>query len=113
MRLRTILVAIFFALILGYSVVSFSYWLTLQHMLVERGWNASPLEPGGPELVVQVEVGGPASALRLDDEVIAINGQNVERSDFAMENIFRSVKTGDFYNITLRREGQLHDFTLH
>jgi hypothetical protein len=112
MRPRTIIVAIFFVLILGYSITSFSYWFGLRRMLEERGWNASPTEEGGPETIIQVTPNGPASVLRVGDEVVAINGINVERSDYKTENTFRPVKAGDTYNIAVRREVQIHQFTL-
>ena len=80
MKTRTILVGIFFALVAAYTPASYSSWITLQHMLEERGWNASPSEPGGPELVIRVDASGPATELQVGDEIIAINGRNVESS---------------------------------
>jgi hypothetical protein len=112
MKTRTILVGIFFALVAAYTPASYSSWITIQHMLEERGWNASPREPGGPELVVRVDAGGPASDLRVGDELIAINGQSVERSDYKTENVFRQLKREDPYTLTIRRDGQLQDLTL-
>jgi hypothetical protein len=112
MKTRTILVGIFFALVAAYTVVSYGYWITLQHMLDERGWNASPTAPGGPELIVRVDAGGPATDLQVGDEVIAINGQNVERSDYRTENVFRRLNPDDAYTLTIRREGQTRDLTL-
>lgn len=112
MKTRTILIGIFFALVVAYTPASYSGWITGQHMLKERGWNASPSAPGGPELIVRVDAGGPASDLRVGDEVIAINGQNVERSDYRMENVFRRLNRDDAYTLTVRRDGQLRDLTL-
>lgn len=112
MKTRTILVGLFFALVAAYTVVSHSYWVTLQHLLVERGWNASPTEPGGPELVVRVDADGPASDLKVGDEIIAINGQNVERSDYRTENVFRRLNPDDAYTLAVRRDDGLHDITL-
>lgn len=113
MKTRTILVGLFFALTAAYTVASYGYWLTLQHMLDERGWNASPSEPGGPELVNWVEAGGPAAAdLQVGDELIAINGQNVERSDYRTENVFRRIGRDDPYTLTVRRDGRTRDVTL-
>jgi hypothetical protein len=112
MKTRTILVGIFFALVVAYTPASYSQWVTLQHMLEERGWNASPSEPGGPELVVRVDAGGPATDLQVGDEIIAINGQNVERSDYRTENVFRQLDGDDAYTLTVRREGGRRDITL-
>jgi hypothetical protein len=112
MKTRTILVGIFFALVAAYTPASYSSWITIQHMLEERGWNAAPSEPGGPELVVRVDSSGPASDLRVGDEIIAINGRNVERSDYRMENVFRQLKRDDAYTLTIRRDGELRDLTL-
>ncbi|HEV7905966.1 MAG TPA: protein kinase, partial [Pyrinomonadaceae bacterium] len=112
MKTRTILVGIFFALVAAYTVVSHGYWVTLQHMLVERGWNATPKAPGGPELVARVDEGGSATNLQVGDEVIAINGQNVERSDYRTENVFRQLNPDDAYTLTVRRDGGVRDITL-
>ncbi|HYP02904.1 MAG TPA: protein kinase [Pyrinomonadaceae bacterium] len=112
MKTRTILVGIFFALVAAYTPASYSAWVAIQHMVVERGWNAAPSAPGGPELVVRVDANGPASDLQVGDEIIAINGQNVERSDYRMENLFRRLNPDDAYMLTIRREGALRDITL-
>ena len=112
MKTRTILVGIFFALVAAYTVASYGYWVTLQHMLEERGWNASPTAPGGPELVIRVDAGGPATDLQLGDELVAINGQNVERSDYRTENVFRRLNPDDAYTLTVRRDGGVRDITL-
>jgi hypothetical protein len=112
MKTRIILVGIFFALVAAHTVVGHGYWVTLQHMLEERGWNAAPSDPGGPELVVRVDTNGPASELRVGDEVIAINGQNVERSDYRTENVFRRVNPDAAYTLTVRRDDQVRDITL-
>lgn len=112
MKTRTILVGIFFALVAAYTPASYSSWITLQHMLEERGWNAAPRGPGGPELVVRVDAGGPAQGLQVGDEIIAINGQNVERSDYRMENVFRQLNRDAAYTLTIRRDGELRDLTL-
>ena len=110
MKTRTVLVGIFFALMVAYSAVSYSHFLSLQHMLAERGWNASPTEPGGPELVNRVLPDGPAATvLQVGDEIVAINSQIVERSDYKTENAFREVNSGDSYSLTVRRDGQVRD----
>jgi len=115
MKTRTILVGIFFALVAAYTVASYSYFLSLQHMLAERGWNASPTEPGGPELVNRVLPDGPAATvLQVGDEIVTINAQNVERSDYKTENAFREVNSGDSYSLTVRRsDGQVRGLALH
>ncbi|HEY0101390.1 MAG TPA: protein kinase [Pyrinomonadaceae bacterium] len=112
MKTRTILVGIFFALVAAYTPASYSSWITLQHMLEERGWNAAPSAPGGPELIVWVNASGPATDLQVGDEIIAINGQNVERSDYRMENTFRRLNRDEAYTLTIRRDGELRDITL-
>ncbi|HLL70983.1 MAG TPA: protein kinase [Pyrinomonadaceae bacterium] len=111
MKTRTILVGLFFALVAAYTAASYSHFFILHHMLEERGWNASPSEPGGPELVNRVKPDGPAALLRVGDEIVAVNGQNVERSDYKMENVFRQVKRGDSYSLTVRRDGGLSELT--
>ncbi|HKP72190.1 MAG TPA: hypothetical protein VJT82_04585, partial [Pyrinomonadaceae bacterium] len=112
MKTRTTLVGIFFALVAAYTVVSHGYWVTLQHMLVERGWNGAPSTPGGPELIIRVDEGGPASDLRVGDEVVTINGQNVERSDYRTENVFRQLDPDAAYTLTVGRDGGTRDITL-
>ncbi len=112
MKLRLVIVGLFFALVLAYTTSSYYTWLDTQHMLVERGWNGWPDEPGGPELVQQIMPNGPAAALLVGDEIIRINGHDVERSDYKTENAFRPVKPGDTYTITIRRAGQQQEFTL-
>lgn len=111
MKTRIILVGIFFALVAAYTPASYSSWVTIQHMLEERGWNAAPSAPGGPELVVRVDAGGPAPDLRVGDEIIAINGRNVERSDYQMENVFSQLNRDAPYTLTIRRDGELRHLT--
>ena len=112
-RLRLIIVGLFFALVVASTAANYSSFFSVRHMVEERGWNAFPSEPGGPELVNQVRPDGPATVLQVGDEIVAINGQNVERSDYKTENAFRGVNTGDSYSLTVRRDGQVRDLALH
>ncbi len=50
-RLRLILVGLFFALVVASTAANYSSFFSVRHMLEERGWNAFPSEPGGPELI--------------------------------------------------------------
>ncbi|HEY0003972.1 MAG TPA: protein kinase [Pyrinomonadaceae bacterium] len=113
MRLRTIIIGLLLAFIFTYTVANFYVFFSLHHMLAERGWNAAPKEAGGPELVVQVSPDGPASALEIGDEVLAINNERVERSDFKTENAFRKIKHGDNYTMLVRRGGELRELTFN
>ncbi len=113
MRPRSILVGLILVLMLAYSVAVYVNVIPLRRSLMERGWNATPRVPDGAETVVRVDPEGPAAGvLQLDDEIIALNGEQVEYSDRKMESAYGRVARGGAYAMTVRRAGQTLDLSL-
>jgi hypothetical protein len=52
------------------------------------------------------------SSLRIDDEILAINGKQFTNIDRTLEREIYPLKPGSSYTLTIRRNGQLHEFTL-
>ncbi len=67
------------------------------------GWLGMPQE--GRVIVEMIRAGGPATALRIGDEVLAINGQRVENV-FQIEAFFRGIEEGFSYNVLVQRRSQ-------
>jgi hypothetical protein len=113
MRSRSIFVVLVLALTLAYSVAVYVQVIPLRRSLDERGWNASPRVPDGAEAVERVDpAGAAAGVLQIGDEVIALNGEQVEYSDQKMESAYGRVARGGSYAMTVRRAGQTLDLTL-
>ncbi len=113
MRPRIILFALLFALVVGYSVADYALIDVQRYAIEGRGWGTLQAERGGPVSVLMVNAGGPAAdALRVGDEVVAVNGEDTSRSDLRMEQAFTRVAPGATYRLTVRREGRLLEFTL-
>jgi hypothetical protein len=113
MRSRAIIVGIVLALMLAYSVAVYALVLPQRRMLAERGWNATPREADGAEVVATVDPQGAAAGLlRVGDEVVALGGERVESSDRLMEAAYQRVPRGGPYALTVRRDGRLLDLTL-
>src|SRR3712207_6242510 len=113
MRPRTILFALLFALVVGYTVADYALIDVQRYAIEGRGWGTLQAERGGPVRVLMVYAAGPAAdVLRVGDEVVAVNGEDTSRSDLRMEQAFARVRPGDTYRLTVLREGRLLDFTL-
>lgn len=68
-------------------------------------------DEGRVEAVVRlVNEGGPAAALQPGDEIVKLNGQPLDKKQFF--RFFAQTATGTEYSVVVKRDGQLHEFTL-
>ena len=80
MRPRIVIVALVYALAVAFTATA--YWLYLPQLtlIFDRGWRTAQRGRGGPA-IVELYSGNPDSAeLRLGDEVVALDGESVERA---------------------------------
>src|SRR5688500_10091454 len=113
MRPRIILVGLLYALAVAFMVASF--WEAPQQrvMFERRGWGTSQREKGGAVFVLQVNASGPADGLlRVGDEVVAFESEDVERSDLRLESAYHRVREGEPHRLTVRRDGRPLEVTL-
>ncbi|HEX7956333.1 MAG TPA: hypothetical protein VF508_05280, partial [Pyrinomonadaceae bacterium] len=115
MRLRIVIVVTLYALAAAFTAVAYRLYLPQYTIILDRGWGTTQTEPGGPNQIVALypefnpEVREP---LRVGDEVLAINGENVERADYRLERSYRQLPPGEPYRLTVRREGATREVTL-
>ncbi|HLM55456.1 MAG TPA: protein kinase [Pyrinomonadaceae bacterium] len=113
MRPRVLLFALLFALVVAYSVADFALLFPQSAAIEGRGWGTRQSERDAPVQVLEVNTGGPAGgSLRVGDEVVSLNGEDVSRSDLALERAFIRIGPGEDYTLGVRRDGQAHEFTL-
>ncbi|HEX8723693.1 MAG TPA: protein kinase [Pyrinomonadaceae bacterium] len=112
MRPRIAIVALVYALAVAFTAAA--YWLYLPQMtlIFDRGWGTTQRGGGGPT-IVELYPGNPGSdELRVGDEVVALDGESIEGSDFKLERAYRGVTPGEPYRMTVRREGELREVKL-
>jgi sigma-B regulation protein RsbU (phosphoserine phosphatase) len=108
-RLQLTLGGIFFALLLVYGGVRFYRSLGLLGMESDPGWLAR--QEGSQVQVYQLRSVEPAGLLRVGDEVVAVNGEQIKRvSDVA--NVFNQVESGKPYTVLIKRNGIPLEFIL-
>ncbi|HEX8070593.1 MAG TPA: protein kinase [Pyrinomonadaceae bacterium] len=113
MPLRPVLIGCLLALMFAYTVAGMALVAGQERMLAARGWGSTQRVAGGPELIIELNPGGAAEGLlQLGDEIVAVNGEPVERSDYRTEAAYRRVERGGPYTLTVRRAGALHTVTL-
>ncbi|HEV2862041.1 MAG TPA: protein kinase [Pyrinomonadaceae bacterium] len=113
MRPRIPIVVTLYALAVAFTAVAYSLYLPQNRLIEDRGWGTAQMEKGGPVVVLAVYPEGPAAAeLRVGDEVLALDGENVQGSDYRLEQAYRRTTPGEPYRMTLRREGQTREVTL-
>jgi eukaryotic-like serine/threonine-protein kinase len=113
MRPRIVIVVTLYALAAASTAASLYHFPRQMHMLESRGWGSTQTEEHGPDLVIEVKPGGPADGLlRVGDEIMALGGESIERSDFRMESAYARLTPGEPYRLTVRRDGRPHEFTL-
>jgi sigma-B regulation protein RsbU (phosphoserine phosphatase) len=80
------------------------------HRRSDPGWR---VEPWGDRMRLRAIIsdGPAASALRAGDEIVSINSKPLD-SPYNVLKPFESIPPGSTYKITVRRAGQLLDFTL-
>jgi sigma-B regulation protein RsbU (phosphoserine phosphatase) len=109
-RLKLILGSLFFLLMYLYAGVDTYQTLVVLSHQGDPGWGA--VIQDGQLLVSQVESGGPADGvLRVGDEIVALNGEQIE-SALQARNLISQVKPHEFYTVKVRRAGQSYEFTL-
>src|SRR5215510_9488730 len=102
-RRRKWLGGFFFALMFGHFVVNaYPAFLDLaRHPRSTDGWTARLLPDGRAE-IVSVDQNGPATALRVGDEFVSINGLTL-RDDPGIRNYSLRVPRGAPYTMVVRR----------
>lgn len=99
---RFLLSLTFFAVLLLYNGSAFYYWVFPSGSFA--GWYVKNREPG-VFLVREVDQNGPATALRVEDFIVAINGKLVnDHADVINEE--RRLPPGSPYSMTVRRDDQ-------
>ena len=109
MRLRLILVGLFFALMFVYAGANAYLSFAPLSTSSDRGWYVS--QRGDRVLISSVRDDGPALALQVGDEIVALNGQRVKTS-YQVTEPFARVKPESHYTVVIQRDGQLQEFTL-
>src|SRR5262245_56018650 len=109
---RLVLGCVFFALMLGhFGVNAYLAWLNLMARPGSSdGWTAR-LARDGRAQIVGVDQDGPATALRVGDEFISINGLTL-RDDPEILSYNQRVAPGTRYTIVVRRQGQSLELAL-
>lgn len=108
---RVILVSLYFAVMFAYAGAS-AYIFFTQHSrtnIQAVGWAVAPSD--GPLLVSNVIHNGPATALRIGDEIVALNDKSPQSPAQVIE-FFQQLEAGASYSISVRRAGQPEVFTL-
>ncbi len=108
-QLKLILSATFFALLLIYAVALFFQTTVVLGRHSEPGW--IPVQIDNEVRVGQLVSLEARAALRLNDEIIAINGIAIT-SDSRIAEIFNTVEPDSNYVVTIRRGGRLMDVAL-
>ncbi|MEP6705998.1 MAG: protein kinase [Pyrinomonadaceae bacterium] len=108
---RVILVSLYFAVMFAYAAAS-AYIFFTQHSRTNIhaiGWTITPRD--GRLFVSNVIQNGPAAALRIEDEIVALDDKSAQSSTQVIE-FFKRVQPGASYTIIVRRAGQQEAFTL-
>jgi serine phosphatase RsbU (regulator of sigma subunit) len=111
-RHRLVLGCVFFALMFGhFGVNAYSAWLNLMASPRSSDGLTARLSPDGRAQIVSVDQNGPATELRVGDEVLSINGQTL-RDNPEILSYNQGVAPGTSYTIVVRRKGQSLEFTI-
>lgn len=105
-QLRLTLVGLFFALMFSYAGTK--GYQTLTVMSSDVGWG--PGQADGRVVVVRVKPDGPASALRIGDEVVELNKQPIKSATQVSE--VQRFKPDTSYSILIRRDAEWQELTL-
>jgi sigma-B regulation protein RsbU (phosphoserine phosphatase) len=108
-QLKLILSAVFFALLLIYAVALFFQTTVVLGRRSEPGW--IPVQIDNEVRVGQLVSLESRAALRLNDEIIAINGIAIT-SDSKIAQTFNAIEPDSNYVVTIRRGGRLLDVAL-
>jgi hypothetical protein len=113
MRLRIILVGLFLGLMLLHFGVQSYHDVSHSFKSSSAGWGLSPVN--GRVRLAHGMSSADTSALRDDDEVVALNGQqmtNEVQLTIALEKTFEQLPPGDSYTLMVRRAGEMQQLTL-
>jgi hypothetical protein len=113
MRLRTILVVLFFALMFLHFAVHCYHEMSMTLMSSSRGWTLSPID--GTLRLIPDRSEADTSTLKDGDEVVAINGQRTTNGvelNIAVDKTFARLPAGSTYSLTVLRDGQTRELTL-
>src|SRR5712691_2933581 len=113
MRLRIILVGLFLALMFLHFGVQSYHDLSLSLKSSSPGWGLSPVN--GRVRLAHGLSAADTSLLRDDDEVIALNGQqmtNEVQLSIARDKTFAQLPPGASYSLVVRHAGQTEQLTL-
>ncbi|MEW6730898.1 MAG: SpoIIE family protein phosphatase [Acidobacteriota bacterium] len=106
-RRQFVLVILCFALFFIYAGISTYRILVLSN--ANYGWSAKQKE--GRMLVAQVRSDGPATVLRVDDEIVAINGEQIKNFFEGIEKIYQ-INVDESYRLLIQRNGERQEFIL-
>ncbi len=107
--LRLILVGLFFALMfVGAAANAYLIFGTL-YTTSSSGWMA---KREGERVVIAYLSPNAPDGLRLNDEIVAINGQSIKDIPDRF-NFFQSAELGKPYTLVVRRDGELHELSLN
>src|SRR5215475_1134905 len=87
-------------------VIAYIYSVSLPKKGSYAGWTANP---GKKLVVIRVDPDGPATDLRVGDEVIAINGEKIKEDTLSKG---ASAPPGTRETMTIRRAGEMRDITI-
>jgi hypothetical protein len=111
MRLRFVLIGLFFAL-MTVGVCSISYLaLTSPMFFNPEDYGFGVRQRVGRLVVGPISPSGPAATLQTGDEVVSLDGENI-RYHTDLITAFRRHQHDSSYSIVVRRDGQLLQFTL-
>src|SRR5262245_56004913 len=102
-QLPIILSATFFVMLLIYAAALFHHGTTLLGQRSEPGWQTFQFDQR--ILISQVSSPEALTVLRQFDEVVAINGTPID-SGARIAELFGQIEPGNFYTLTIARNGQ-------
>ncbi|HKG12419.1 MAG TPA: PDZ domain-containing protein, partial [Pyrinomonadaceae bacterium] len=115
MRPRIVIVVTLYALVAAFTVTAYALYIPQYTFFGDRGWGTKQVA-GGPVLVTVLYESNPsAGQLRVGDEVVALDGEDIGRDDSRLESAYRrrmTEKPGEPYRMTVRRDGELREVTL-
>ncbi|MEK7830360.1 MAG: PDZ domain-containing protein, partial [Acidobacteriota bacterium] len=105
-KLRLVFGTLFFVLMF----VHLASVAALPFMGSYDGWSSRWID--GRPAIVSVDRDGPATGLQAGDVILAINGVNPQKQPSIL-NLNRSISAGTTYSMTVRRDQQQLELTLH
>jgi eukaryotic-like serine/threonine-protein kinase len=108
-----VLAWLFFSVMLCYTGVKCYVNLAfLRVVSSDPKWYAQKIDGGARVTAFTDHNRQLTSSLRLNDEILAINGKQFTNIDRTLEREIYPLEPGSSYTVTVRRDGQLHELTL-